>query len=334
MRYTRLPLFSLFSTVGALAVPMVAFAQSSQFFGPIIPQSGACTCPGSAPDWGCILQVLQNVINLGVALAIVAIVLSLVYAAFLLMTGGANPHTRLQGRRMVLNSVVGLAVVLLAWLSVDFVMKAIYNPRATFSGDVELGPWNSIWASDGTDRCLLVTNPLPLTQGNLSLITNPTVGVGQPGPAFGACVASNLQSAAAQAGISMSPAEANFFACVARPESGCGTRHQNYNWGRGSSAYGPFQILLGDNARFFENRACYAAAGVPGPLACSSGFRNGNPIPGREEIVARCQRAAANLACSTAAAHALFQAAGGPSPWTGNRDSTQKHQECRRMLGQ
>jgi len=343
MRRTRY-LLILVLAAGTL-MPLFAHAQESSLFGPIIPAS--CRCDrvpivggegfaSSAPGWGCIIEVVQNVINVGIALGIVFIVLMIVWAGFTFMTSGANPEARKKGRQRVMNAVVGLAVILVAWLAVDFVMKALYDPSAVVSGEQALGPWNSILAPQGDDRCLIVREPTPITSGFLDITLGPPLGGdAYTGPAIGSCSPANLISAAAQGGVSIPSNEAQFLACVSRPESGCGVSLRNYNWGRGSSAYGPFQILLGDNAQFFEHAACYEAAGVSGPLNCGSAFRNGNPIPGKEALVQRCQRAAANLSCSTIAAHRLFEAARPKptSPWTGNDDSTQRHQTCKRLIG-
>jgi hypothetical protein len=311
MRYTRLPLFSLFSTVGALVVPMMAFAQSSQFFGPIIPQTGACVCPGSAPNWGCVLQVLQNVINLGVALAVVAIVLSLVYAAFILMTNGANPHARMQGRRLLLNSVIGLSVVLLAWVSVDFVMKAIYNPRATLAGDVPLGPWNAIWApaADGSDLCIVVRDPVPLTRGDIPLLTV------QPS---GNASASGDCSTAALSRDWGNPEVAQIFSCILANESHCDNGADNPT----STARGRYQVVLGLNSQGHNLNfpVCTQAAQragfrVQGDLNCSRYMRSGDVSPTYRGNLSdpanpagACLAAASDPSCNTAAAQWLFQA--------------------------
>lgn len=341
----RLPLL-LFLSAFFLFAPLSAFAQGTgSMFDPIIPdgckcasvtvEGGSGTSP-SAASWGCVLKVVQNVINTAVGVMVIVVVLAIVYGAFILMTRGANPQARTQARNVMLNSVLGLFILLGAWLAVDFVMKIVYNKDAVFSGGTALGPWNAIWAGNGDDMCLVVRQPTPIATGVVGLMRDVYNGGGSTGgsfvPGVGACSPATVQAAGAQGGATLSTGEASFFACVARPESRCGTQLQNYNWGRGSSAYGPFQILLGDNAQYFENAACYQAAGVSGPLNCASGFRNGNPIPGREAIVNQCRRAAANLSCSTAAAHRLFQASG-HSPWTRNRDSTSKHQECIRLIG-
>ncbi|MDR3548886.1 MAG: hypothetical protein P4M11_11600, partial [Candidatus Pacebacteria bacterium] len=50
-----------------VALPLLAHAAST--LTPIIPTTGACTCSGSAPDWGCVLATVQIVMNDLVAFA-------------------------------------------------------------------------------------------------------------------------------------------------------------------------------------------------------------------------------------------------------------------------
>jgi D-alanyl-D-alanine carboxypeptidase/Type IV secretion system pilin len=144
-------------------------------------QTGACACDGGPLDYGCLLQIFQNVINTGVALIIVFIVLLLVYVGFSFMTSGANPGSREQARTMLTNAFVGLLVVLSSWLIVDFVMKTLY------SGGSGFGPWNSILApkGDGSDFCIKENK----SQGKLSVgeILNP--GTENSSSGGGSCTA-------------------------------------------------------------------------------------------------------------------------------------------------
>ncbi|HEY0010814.1 MAG TPA: hypothetical protein VGB97_02775 [Candidatus Paceibacterota bacterium] len=325
MRFRSLTIALL--SFGAL-IPVITYAQGSSFFGPIIPQGGnICTCPGSAPDWGCILNVLQNVINFGVSFSIVLITLALVYAGFLFMTRGSSAEARQQARNVVTNSIVGLVVILCAWLVVDFVMKAIYDPEATFAGE-KIGPWEKIWSpEDGDeDMCLRPSNAKPITHGiaeiQLAVLRNTLVG------GTGSCSPGEVQAAAASGGATMPGEEAAVIACMAGPESSCGANMKNYNWGKGSSAYGHFQILLDTHSDCFVNSACRQAAGLPAgqKLNCAAGFSGGNPIEG-SPVVAQCQRAASNLICSAVAAHCVYFKQGA-SAWSGNKDSTAAHRAC------
>lgn len=325
------------------AIPYYAFADTNSIFQPIIPQSGGCLCIGGAPDWGCVLQVIQNIINVGVALGVVFVVLSIAYGGFLFMVNSTNPENIQKGRQVMLNAVIGLVVVLSAWLVVDFIMKILYEPSTAFEGGT-FGPWNSILASNGKDYCIEPKDPVPLTTGTVEILTGDAPGGNSPvvsggGPVSvsangrGACNAKLVQAAAVSGGINMSAREANTIACIAGPESGCGTQMQNYNWNGAkstppSTAYGPFQITLKGNSTCLNNTACQKAAGVTGSLDCSKAFdRKGYAIPGT--LLNQCRTAAANLSCSAVAASCIVAAnKGSYSAWTGNKDSTAKHQAC------
>lgn len=176
MKYFLTFLFVLIS-----AVPLAAQAAPVDFFGPIFPD--ACKCEdvqeiegksvSTAPGWGCVLQVVQNVIRFAISIGIVLATLALVYAGFVWMTSGANPGRREQGRTMLINVFVGLFVMLSAWLIVDFVMKSLYSEETGF------GPWNSILAGTGADQCLIAKNPKAITQGTVGIV------FGEPGGSAG-----------------------------------------------------------------------------------------------------------------------------------------------------
>ncbi len=74
---------------------------------------------------------------------------------------------------MLLNAVVGLFIVLAAWLIVDFVMKSLYNPDAWQEGS--LGPWNSILV--GGDTCVQPKTPSAIG-GLPGVISNAITGTG------------------------------------------------------------------------------------------------------------------------------------------------------------
>jgi len=296
------------------------------FFGPIIPL--VCKCEGMAPGWGCVLQVLQNTINLGISLGIIFVMLALAYGGLLFILNSTNPGNLEKGRTVMLNSLIGLAVVLSAWLVVDFVMKTLYNE------DSEFGPWNAILASKGDDLCLKAKVPTPLTDGVWDIVTGAGTGTGTVvdtsgarASGVGACSPTQLKTEAQKSGISLTEREANTFACLARPESNCGTALKNYDWGNSSTAYGPFQIILKGNSKCFENSACQQAAGVSGKLNCASGFdKKGNPIPG-SSVVGYCTRAASNLSCSTAAAYCVYKQQGFRA-WTLDKKGAPAQKAC------
>ncbi|MEK7602149.1 MAG: pilin [Patescibacteria group bacterium] len=310
-------------------LPSIASAESNAgIFAPVI--SDVCTCPGTAPGFGCILDTIQNLLNLGVSLSAMLAVLIIAYAGTLLIFNPTKPEYRTQAKGMLANVAIGMVIVLASWLIVDFVMKIVYNPGAVFSGNV-IGPWNDILG--GGEACIVAQQLDTIFDGNL--VTTPTTDVAASGGVLtnsgkGACNAITVAQSAAAGGARMSTQEANILACVAGPESQCGAVLQNYNWNGAksyppSTAYGPFQITLKGNSGCFENAACYQAAGVSGSLNCDAAFDSkGYAIPGAR--LEQCKRAAANLTCSSVAADCVYRKQGA-SAWTADKSSS-KQQAC------
>lgn len=139
-----------------VALPQITNAATANFFGPII--STQCQCPDRAPDWGCVLQTIQNVVNLGISLSVIFGVIVIAWGGILWMTSSINMRNREQAKTMLTHAVVGLMIALSAWLLVDFVMKVLYNPDAQ-AGGVQYGPWNTILADGEQNFCLEKRDP-------------------------------------------------------------------------------------------------------------------------------------------------------------------------------
>jgi len=233
----RLRLPALLFLLVVLLSPLSALAQGQgSMFDPIIPDECKCksvpviaadgsdtgqTSP-SAPNWGCVLKVLQNVINTAVGIAILVVVLAIVYAAFIFMTRGGNPGAREQGRNVIGSSLVGLLILLGAWLGVDFIMKIVYDPTAVVSGDTKLGPWNSIWSSNGDDMCIVVREPVPIATGTVDLIRDIISGGGlsQVGVARAPCPETNPGCSVSSIRLyNLTESQAQAMSCIAMTES-------------------------------------------------------------------------------------------------------------------
>lgn len=126
----------------------------------IIPD--ACKCPGSAPDFGCVLQVTQNVMNLGVYLALILMTIAIATAGFLWIFAPISAQNREMAKSTLTNAVIGIVIVLSAWLVVDFVMKKLYGQ------DNAWGPWNEILHANGGEciRTIASTGTQPSTNNN------------------------------------------------------------------------------------------------------------------------------------------------------------------------
>jgi hypothetical protein len=181
-------------------VPLSAHAASATFFGPIVPTECNCTNQPNpnggapittAPSYGCILATVQNGVNFMISLGIIAATFALVYAGFIWMTSGGNPEARNKGKDVLLNVLIGLVILLSAWLIVDFIMKTLYNPDITTSDGHKFGPWNSILQGEAKDQCIVAKKPTPIS-GGLGLgkgLTTELAGTGNqlaPVPGTGA----------------------------------------------------------------------------------------------------------------------------------------------------
>ena len=330
---SRLPLFALFFAVSFLALPPAAQA-GIPFFGPIIPAAyNVC-----APSWGQLIEVINNIIQLLITLAIVFVApLMIAYAGFLFVTNPVNASGISKAREVLTNTVVGIVIALAGWLIVDAIMAVLYNANASDRSGSVLGTWSNLITSGGITPCIRIAGSL--RQADLVPGVPPTdvTGVSATGdlaaPPAGregtSCDPSRVQAAALTGGYTLSNMQANIFACIAAPESTCasdGQVLQNDRWGagtdsahKGSTAAGAFQVLLSSNHSCYEKTPCYTAVNsvygtTYGPtdlLNCHNGFDSiGNPRPANT-LVQVCLTAAASLNCSASAAACLLQGRGG-----------------------
>jgi hypothetical protein len=149
-------------------LPAVAEAQ----FGPIVPD--VCkTCPCG---FGGVLAIIQNIVNFIISLSILFATIIIAWAGGLYMLSATNPESRSQANKMLINAVVGICIVLSAWLIVDFVMKTLYGGQ--------FGPWNSILSNGGGDSCIVAKETDPLFSGNIfSVPGRGTTPGSEPDPA-------------------------------------------------------------------------------------------------------------------------------------------------------
>ena len=164
-------IFASFTLLVALFAWSPTFAAEATFFGPLVSEECNCEVNGvvTAPDWGCVLQTMQNTINLTISLSVIIATLYFVYTGFMFVASAGNPRSREQAKTRLMNVIVGMVVVLSAWLIVDFVMKTLYGEGE----DALFGPWNSILQStESDDRCFEVSEaptplgPLPELEGS------------------------------------------------------------------------------------------------------------------------------------------------------------------------
>ena len=141
-------------------------------FAPIISQACNCynitangiTVPESGAAWGCVLQTIQNLLNVGVTLGVVLITIFIAWAGIAYLMAPINAEARQAAKSRLMNAVIGLLIMLGAWLLIDSVMKVIYN-SGTF------GPWNAILADNNVADNCIAPRSAPV---NLPGLNNPT----------------------------------------------------------------------------------------------------------------------------------------------------------------
>jgi hypothetical protein len=91
------------------------------FVGSIVPE----VCQHCACGWGGFFAVIQNVLRFGLYLGIFFAVLIIAYAGFLLVTNPASPGNIEEAKGKALSAVIGLVVILGAWLIINTVLVGL-----------------------------------------------------------------------------------------------------------------------------------------------------------------------------------------------------------------
>ncbi len=309
---SRIPFLAFVLVASSFVFPHLAHAGGIPFFGPIIPDS-ANTCPAG---WGLLITVINNIISLLITLAIVFVApLMIAYAGFLFVVNPVSPSGKEKAKGILLNTIVGIVIALASWLIVDAIMAVLYNGS--------FGTWSSLISSGGAPICLSQAGGLVGSSAGPNMgVTGVTASGSYLSFGTGACSAVTVQQGAQLGGYNLTVNQANTLACIAKPESSCGANNLNYNWGKGSSAAGAFQVTLQGNSNCYNNTACEQAVGVSGPLNCASVFSGVNPkrLAASLAILQRCVPGAANVSCSAAAAACVLQQQG-YSAWTADPSS-------------
>jgi hypothetical protein len=121
--------------VGAVSIVLsVAGNAYAAGFVQIVPDS--CNQRGGCQSVCDIAQLAQNVLNDGIFIAVVLSAILFAYAGFQYVTAGGNEGKTGNAKKLFTDVIIGLVIILAAWLIVDTIMK-------TFTGD-KFGPWNSI----------------------------------------------------------------------------------------------------------------------------------------------------------------------------------------------
>ena len=205
-----------------IGLPATTHAAVTPFFGPII--SPACNCatpisangvtaPYSAPGWGCVIDTFQRTINLGVSLSVVFMTVLIALAGYSYIAGRGSPEGRSLANTRIMNAAIGLMIALGAFLLVDSLMKALYNPN-----NAQFGPWNSILGQSQGAECI-APSKTPGVSGALNTLVNGATPPPQASTVPASTASGNEAQVRAQlAGVGVS---INHDPCTGSSGSGC-----------------------------------------------------------------------------------------------------------------
>ncbi len=96
------------------------------------------TCRGVDCNFCELFHTFQHVILLLIYFAFIAALISIIIGAFLIMISGGNPGTFASGKNAIFSAVIGVVIVLAAWVVVNTIIQVLANPS-----EFPL-PWNQL----------------------------------------------------------------------------------------------------------------------------------------------------------------------------------------------
>lgn len=155
----------LISTLTFLGTPSTT--QAASFLTDLVPCGDDIEISGDSKEGytycnecsACHLQQLaQNVLNFLVGFMTVMATLLFVNAGILYVTAPTNPSAVSKAHSIFKNTLIGILIILAAYLLVDFALKKLLGGE----GDVmEFGPWNKVLCTGSNEGCRFVP---PMTQ--------------------------------------------------------------------------------------------------------------------------------------------------------------------------
>lgn len=97
-----------------IIIPSIAFGQT-----------GLVTCEGPDCNWCSFVAMVNRIVTWLIAFLSVLAVIVMVYAGFLMVTSGGNKDAWTKGKSMLTKVVVGIIIVLAAWLIVDTLLRML-----------------------------------------------------------------------------------------------------------------------------------------------------------------------------------------------------------------
>lgn len=120
----------------------------------------------------------QNILNfLWRDISIPIAILALIYAGFLMIIPGASSTRLEKGKKVLSNTLIGIAVVFFAWLAIDTIIKVLAGQNLTSGQPAQIqgyGPWNKI-------ECQTGGLPPPANRRPTTTVSTPVTPLPPPG---------------------------------------------------------------------------------------------------------------------------------------------------------
>jgi len=126
----------VFALCLAVLVPASFVLAQSDVADQIVP----CGSGGDFCNLCDLVQLAQNLINIGIFITVALSAVTFAVAGLKYMTAGGDTTKAIAARKMFTNVAVGLIIILGAWIGVDTLMK-------TVTDESRFGPWNDMGCS-------------------------------------------------------------------------------------------------------------------------------------------------------------------------------------------
>jgi hypothetical protein len=131
-----------FAVIAALCLIVLAPVSLAFAQGDLASQIVPCGQEGNYCNLCHLVSLAQNLINIGIFITIALSAMTFAVAGLKYMSSGGDTGKATEARKMFTSVVIGLIIILGAWVGVDTLMKTVVD-------DAEFGPWNSIGCGQG-----------------------------------------------------------------------------------------------------------------------------------------------------------------------------------------
>ncbi len=121
---------------------ILIFAFSIFNFAPVA-EAGLVPCGGVGQDlcnWCHFGQLIKNIIDFFIKIAIVVAVIFIIWGGFIIMTASSSPERLKSGQDILQSAIIGIIIVFVSWILIDTIIKVVLQDQF----QMEIGPWNQI----------------------------------------------------------------------------------------------------------------------------------------------------------------------------------------------